>query len=247
MTKERKLYKKSIELKFDDSSHRYLVNGITRPVSVTAVTGLLDKPALKFWACNMMESELFTVLQDGGRITMEVIAEAKRAHTKKKEKEATSGSAVHDWCDQFIFNQIKKKPAPPQPKDKAVQNGVLAFLKWNDENKVKYIDSEMLIYSKKNRYAGLMDCKARIGKTLHCIDFKTSKAVYNEMLYQVAAYQDADAEESGTNYGDTYILRLDKKTGDFESHIIPASDHKKNFKAFLGLLAVKRREVELKI
>lgn len=248
--KEKTLYKGKVKMIFNPNNHQYKINGKAGQISVTGATGMLDKPALKYWACNMMEAELLSFLEETRSFSVatlqKIITEAKKAHTKKKEKEATSGSAVHDWCEEYILSEIDKKNiAPKMPKDKRVLNGVIAFMDWVNENKVKFLATEMLVYSLKHKYCGLMDCKAKIHGAIHCVDLKTSSGIYNEMLYQVAAYQQADTEESGTDYSDTYILRLDKDTGEFEKHIIPTEDHAKNFKAFLGLLAVKRREKEL--
>lgn len=236
--KTRSLYKNTIQIEFNDKNHRYKVNDKFGIISVTAVTGLLDKPALKFWACNMMEGELLEKNKNGIKITPEIIAEAKKAHTKKMEKEATSGSLVHEWAEAYILNQIEKKPKPEMPKDPRVLNGVIAFLKWVDEHGIKFLASELLLYSKKYKYAGLMDAKALIDKKLCAIDFKTSSGIYPEFFMQVAAYRGADEEETGKKYDETHIIQFDKDTGDFHSQ--KAKDHKKDYQSFLGLLKVKK-------
>jgi len=119
-------------------------------------------------------------------------------------------------------------------------NGVTAFLRWIKEYKVKFIESERLVYSKKYDYVGLMDLKARINGKLALVDFKTSKGVYNEYRYQVAAYLYADQEESGDKYEECWIIKFDKDDGNFEAHKI--EDFEDDYKAFLGALQVKKRE-----
>jgi hypothetical protein len=148
------------------------------------------------------------------------------------------------------------------PEDDRVTNGVMGFLDWVDQYKVKFLDSEKLVYSKKYQYVGLMDCKFTMGsedhEIIHAGDFKTSSGIYNEMRYQVSAYQQADTEESGCVYGDKWIIRFakddkyDKKTGElieaagsFEAKPFPLVEHEKDFAAFAGLLAAKKRELEL--
>ena len=247
------LYKNKVKVEFFDKSHRYKIEVSgkpkrSNPISVTRITGVIDKPALKFWACNMMEGNLLDKIERIPSFSLNTlkdwIAEAKKAHTIFKRQAAASGTLVHQWAEKYIAGE-----KPKIPKDKKVSNGVLAFLKWVEDHDIKFIASELLVYSLKHDYAGLMDCKFTMGaekhKIVHCGDFKTSSGIYNEMRYQVAAYQHADAEESGQKYGSKWIIRFDKNTGDFEAHEFPESDHKKDFKAFLGCLAIRRREADL--
>lgn len=252
--KQRTLYGGKINMEFVEERHMYRVNGRTGILSATAVTGTINKPALLYWAVKMMKESLMEFLSQHKKYSddqlMIAIDEASKAHTKKKEAEATSGSLVHKFAEDYINYQLKViKEKPEIPKDERVANGALAFLRWVDEHKVKFIASELLVYSKKHDYAGLMDCKFTMGsekhQVAHCGDFKTSSGVWDEYLFQVAGYQEADAEESKEEYGDAYILRLDKDTGEFEAHVIPAEDHKKNFSAFYGVLLTKRRLKEL--
>jgi len=102
------------------------------------------------------------------------------------------------------------------------------------------------MYSKKYKYAGIMDAEAIIKKKLCVIDFKTSKAIYPEMRFQVSAYQAAVEEESGKEYqGNKWLARFDKETGEFEVHEFAEQD--KDFKAFLATLDLRRRLKELEI
>ena len=89
-----------------------------------------------------------------------------------------------------------------------------------------------------------MDAEAIIKKKLCVIDFKTSSGIYPEMRFQVAAYQAAAEEESGKEYlGNKYLVRFDKKTGDFDPHEFAEQD--RDFKAFLNCLDLRRRLKEL--
>lgn len=238
-----KLYGGKVEVVFNRERHTYLVNG-EKAISVTACTGLLAKPALVFWSANLARDFLLEHLKNGNTITEEMIVEAAKQHTQKAKKEATSGTLVHEWASRYI-----KGEKPEMPEDERVIRGVTAFLDWVKESKVKFLATEQWIYSMKHDYVGTMDCKFTMGpekhKVIHCGDFKTSSGFYNEMRYQVAAYQEADAEESGCEYGNKWIIRFDKNDGTFEAKEF--GDHEKDFGAFLGLLAAKRRELELKV
>jgi len=240
------LYKGKITLDFYEAKHLYVIRADGHvPLSVTAATGTMDKPALKFWAVGLTRDYLLNLVRDKKPITEQVIIDASKLHQVYTKKAATIGSLVHDWAEAYI-----KGEKPVMPMDSKVLNGVTAFLKWIDEHEVKFLASEKIVYSKKHDYVGMMDTKFTLKeekhKITHCGDFKTSSGVYPEMLFQVAAYQEADTEESGEEYGTKWIIRFDKEAGEFDPHEFSVEDHKKDLSAFLGLLAAKRRLNELK-
>lgn len=246
-----KLYDGTIELCFDEIRHRFTVNGNPVFPSVTGATGVIDKSRpLIFWAIGLMKDFLMqnlkALIEDikGDKIAT-IIEEAAKQHSIKKEQAADVGTQVHDWVEKFIKAK-SKKDWPEIPKDPQVFNGITAFLKWVDEYEVKFISSEKLIYSKKYKYAGIMDAEAIIKRKTCVIDFKTGKAIYPEMRFQVAAYQAAVEEESGKEYsGNKWLVRFDKETGEPDPKEFAEQD--KDFKAFLAALELKRRLKELEI
>lgn len=243
-----KLYDGSIELDFDEIKHRFTVNGKSI-ISVTGVTSVIDKSRpLIYWAVGLAKGFLMENLQTliddtkGDKIAA-IIEEAAKQHSIRKQQAADVGTQVHAWVEAFIKAK-SKKDWPEIPKDPQVFNGITAFLKWVDEYDVKFISSERHIYSKKHKYAGIMDAEAIIQKKLCVIDFKTSKGIYPEMRFQVAAYQAAVEEESGKEYsGNKWLARFDKETGEFEAHEF--AEQEKDFKAFLAALELRRRLKEL--
>lgn len=243
-----KLYKGKIELCFDETRHRFTIDG--KPIlSVTAATSIIDKSRpLIYWATGLAKDFLMENLENlvndnkGDKIAS-LIEEAVKQHSIRKEKAADVGTQVHDWVEQFIKAKTKKD-WPEVPKDPQVHNGVSAFLKWVDEHEVKFLSSEKFIYSKKYNYAGIMDAEAIIGRRECPIDFKTSKAIYPEFRFQVAAYQGAVEEERGKPYsGNKWLVRFGKDDGEFEA--CEYAEHDKDYKAFLSALALRRRLKEL--
>lgn len=243
-----KLYKGTVELCFDEKRHRFTVND--KPIlSVTAATSVVDKSRpLIYWAVGLSKDFLMGNLKDmvddqkGDRI-VSLIEEASKQHAIKKKKAADVGTQVHDWVEQFIKAK-SKKDWPEIPKDPQVYNGITAFLKWTDEHDVKFLSSEKFVYSRKYRYAGIMDAEAVISKRICPIDFKTSKGIYPEFRFQVAAYQAAVEEESGKPYsGNKWLVRFGKDDGEFEAH--EYAEHDKDFKAFVSALELRRRLKEL--
>lgn len=246
-----KLYNNTVELCFDEARHRFTVNGNPVFPSVTAATGVIDKSQpLIFWAVGLAKDFLMQNLKDliedtkGDRISA-IIEEAAKQHSIKKQKAADVGTQVHAWVEAFIKAK-SKKDWPEVPKEPQVFNGITAFLKWVDEYEVEFKSSEKLIYSKKYKYAGIMDAEAVIKRKLCVVDFKTGKAIYPEMRFQVAAYQAAVEEESGKEYsGNKWLVRFDKETGEPEPKEFAEQD--KDFKAFINTLELRRRLKELEI
>lgn len=242
------LYKGTVELCFDERRHRFTVNGKS-VLSVTAATSVVDKSRpLIYWATGLTRDFLMENLKKlvadtkGGEIAS-LIDEAVKQHQIKKKKAADAGTQVHAWVSQFIKAKTKKD-WPEIPKDPQIYNGINAFLKWVDEHEVKFLSSEKFIYSRKYNYAGIMDAEAIIGRKKCPVDFKTSKRIYPEFRFQVAAYQGAVEEETGKPYsGNKWLVRFGKDDGEFEAH--EYAEHDKDYKAFLSALTLRRRLREL--
>jgi len=247
--KTRSLYNGTVNVEFNDGNHAYKVNGERCKISVTSATGMMDKPALKFWSVKMMKEYLINWIGDMGVPIFSIeelksqIEEGSKAHTKFKDKAADLGTQVHDWAEQYILFELKinkEKPVIKKDFDERVKNGILAFLQWVDEHKIKFIASERLIYSKKYKYCGILDCKAKVDGKLTLVDFKTSNYMAIEYFAQVSAYAFADEEESGDEYDHCLILKFNKETGDFETKERNRDEMIEDFKAFRGLLEVKK-------
>lgn len=246
-----KLYKGTVELDFNEARHMFTVNG-KRILGVTSATGMIDKSRpLIFWAVNLTKAFLVDNIGTLIKSTeqeeiLTLIETATKQHQIRKEEAANVGTQVHAWIEQWIKATVKKEEPklPSEKNEPQVYNGVLAFLKWADEHKVKFVSSERFVYSKKHQYAGIMDCEAVIDGKTSVVDFKTSNGIYNEYRYQVAAYQGAAEEERGKPYtGNKWIVRFGKDDGEFEAQQF--DDQDKDFKTFLACLTIKRREQEL--
>lgn len=255
-TKSAKLYKGKITIDFygptEDKPKRHIYKVREtgkRPPSVTSITGIIDKSgALMYWAVKVTKEYLCECLDQGIEINKEHIEEAAKQHRIVKEKAATIGSIVHEFAEDYIKG---KKPEIPEKikgmkKDdmEKIRNGIIAFLKWVNDHKIKFVASEKLLYSKKHGYVGLMDVAYKEKGKLVAGDFKTGKKVYPEYKIQLSGYRGADEEESGVKYDRSVILHFDKENGEFEA--IECEEHDKDYKAFLACLAIKKRLKEIK-
>lgn len=243
------LYKGKVQIEFFERYHQYFLvkkSGDREKLkSVTGATSVIDKSqALMCWAVKLGKLFLTEKLDSGEILTIEHVETAAKLHAQRKKEAAETGTAIHAWAEEYIKAKLARKPRPELPEDEKVLNGVTAFLKWEKEHKVKFVASELIVYSKNHNYVGLMDAKAIIDEKLSCVDFKSGNGIYDEFRFQAAAYRQADAEESKEKYQSTWIIRFGKDDGEFEAHEI--DDHKKDFEAFLNCLGLRRRLDELK-
>ncbi|MBL7052076.1 MAG: hypothetical protein ISS01_03210 [Nanoarchaeota archaeon] len=252
------LYDKKVELIFDDVRHKYEANGES-VYGTTSIIGVLDKPALKFWAVNMamevLEKELIPGVSLDEVQIKSLIDEARRAHMRRLSKAADIGTMIHGWLESYVKAVLEKKALPKKPINKEMNNAINSFLQWIKDSKVKFLKSEQKIYSRKYHYAGTFDLEAIVDGKRTIIDFKTSKAIYPEMLLQTSAYLKAKEEETDMEYdGGVIILRLSKEDKDkrIESfEVVKDTNIENHFKCFLACLdiytwkmAIKREEAQ---
>jgi len=199
------LYKGKIKGKFYPNSHAYYING-KRKTGVTTYIGIVDKSRpLIIWATELFRDFLLDMVEKG--ITEEHIYTGCTLHEERKKESANIGTQVHDWIEKYI-----KGEKPEIPETKEAQIGVNAFIDWVQSNKVKFISSERVVYSKKHDFIGKMDIEAKVNGKLCLIDIKTSNGLYNTYGMQTAAYLKADEEESGKKYEGRWLIRLAKET-----------------------------------
>ena len=293
-----KLYGGKIEIGFTKSNHSFWRDSKRVSDSVTGATGIVDKSRpLMHWATHeegasiletigVVPKGYFSITDDDEkkRRWKELLADIKNKEIATsafelativlngigqykiyKKKEADLGTLIHKWVSDWI---LKKKPE--MPKDPRAVNGITAFLKFQKERKVKWTESERVVYwaeykekntgeiitiskylklSEKKKadyelyreYAGFLDSMGTMGKDLWLLDFKSSKAIYPPMHFQVAGYQIAWEEEMRRKIDRRMILKFGKNTGEFEAKELPKSEEKADKKAFLSCLDIKRR------
>ena len=131
-----------------------------------------------------------------------------RFHFREVSKTALDiGSEVHNAIEKHL-----------QGKDyvlttKEAERAFRAFLDWKKDVGLRPIKLEQTVWG--DRWAGTIDYLGFYKNKLYVIDWKTSKAFYPEMRYQVAAYRSV-SEPTFLHKGlikGCGILRLDKETG----------------------------------
>ena len=244
MIKEYNLYGGKAPITFDDGRHIFRDSKGKYIPSVTKASGIIDKSGpLMWWVAEMMGLYLIDnwdikkIKKESEKL--ELIVTAKKEYRKAKAAAADIGTEIHEWVSDWI--EGKK---PDMPEDEKVVNGITAFLKFQKEHKIKWLESERIVYSKKYNFAGILDAVGRMDGKLTLVDFKSSKGIYNEMRFQVAGYQIAYEEETGKRFDKTMIIRFGKEDG--EPEMKELDEQEKDKKIFLACLQVANRIKELK-
>lgn len=192
-------------------SRSYGIEGCEYP-SVTTIIGILGKgDALLQWAVNCAINYIDANTQEGEFLLSEILASAKVEWKGLRNEAADIGTEIHNLIHKYIrFGKDATGEMRPE-----VQNGFLAFLEWEKSHSVKWIQTEMEVFSRAHGFAGTLDAICSFEGKKYLIDFKSSKGFYDGYDMQLSAYRIAAAEMGHQTEG-CGILRLDKVTGDNE-------------------------------
>lgn len=212
----------------DNEGRSYPIEGYGKFWSVTTILGILEKPALVQWAANCAVQHITDNIVDflaSSEETARILKEAKTAHNTIKNEAADVGTQVHEWIEKWCISIQGKQPNYTAPcaevcPDERVMNGITAFMEWAKSVNLQPVESEVKVWHPSYRYAGRFDLiatlkqgKQRKSRT-YLIDIKTSGSIYDSMLYQLAAYEEAYRVCDGKHKIDGRgIIRLDKLTG----------------------------------
>ena len=184
-------------LTFNGSDHRYELDGKWIP-GVTTITGNMSKPYLVPWAAKMVMEKAKELIKPNTPYTEKELAAllltAKQAPDKRKTGAADKGKLAHGWIEGYIKgeNLIDAKPTDPD-----VCASVDSFLAWERENKPRWIQSELLVCSRKYEYAGTLDAVAEIAGRVGIVDFKSGKSIPDDISLQVDGGYRIAVEEMG--------------------------------------------------
>lgn len=185
-----------------DSKGKVRGEGVKLP-SVTTILGkALPKGGLEWWgykiACHAMTeaaNDLPSSIADGDEL-YDLLKKRKKVTPYTELKKAGSrGTDVHNYAEALL----RREGIDPDDVPEEQQGYVDALLKWYDEENVECVEPvaiEAPLFSLKHGFAGTCDLITKRGNDYWVEDFKTSKAVYDSHLIQLAAYEQA-AKEMG--------------------------------------------------
>ncbi|MBK7381688.1 MAG: hypothetical protein IPJ03_22370 [Ignavibacteriales bacterium] len=116
-----------------------------------------------------------------------------------KQEAGARGSRTHKAIEILIAGgEIKHNEALTDGdgnyQELSVQEyeNIISFNDWAKENKPEFLASEKTVFNEKMKYAGTLDCIAKINGVVYLIDFKTSANIYLSHEVQLSSYLHAD-------------------------------------------------------
>ena len=227
--------------------HDYFYDG-KRMTGCTTILNVIAKPFLIQWAANMAVDYVIEKCKNApDEMTMrlhiaEWLIEARTAHRRKKEKAGDWGTEMHLWVENCINSIIEGKEPLELPKDEKQIECAKNFSKWITDNKVKFIASERIIYSKNLFLGGIVDIICEIGGETWLADIKTSSGIYKEAWIQMAGYAIMLKEMGFDRPIKGFIVLNLRKNGVFEEkRSINNEDFEEMFKACLTIYRISEK------
>ncbi|KKN27710.1 hypothetical protein LCGC14_0861860 [marine sediment metagenome] len=191
---------------------------------VTTVLNILNKPFLVKWANNLGLQGIDS--------------------TKFRDKMANIGTITHLMILTHLTKGTLDLTEYSQQDISTAENCMLSFLEWEKTHKLDPIIVEVPLASDTYGYGGTPDFIGLINGRLELMDFKTSKAIYAESAYQLAAYRQL-AKEQGHEVEHARILRIGRDENEgFEERLITRFD--KEFQLFKHCLSIYNLQKEMK-
>lgn len=141
-----------------------------------------------------------------------------------------SGTIAHDMIEAAILGTTYDPPVntPDDVLCKA-RNAFAQFLEWREQTRIEIVATERAYVSEALQFGGTVDAIGRDLKgRIVLLDWKTSGAVYSDMLIQLAAYalllEECAPEWTPQGF---HLLRVAKESADFAHHFYGELDDAK--------------------
>lgn len=203
---------------------RYFLQDGTEVPGVTTILRVLNKPALIHW---------------GWDLGMKGVD-----YRKYRDKMADIGTIAHMMILEHLSGEKQDYSEFSSDDIDKAENCLISFFEWEKSNRIEPILVEEPFTSEVYRYGGTIDCYCRLNGIYTLLDFKTSKAIYGEMIHQVSAYKNL-LEESSFKVEQVRILRIGRSEDEgFEDKLCTRLD--KHFRLFRSCLEIYYIQKELK-
>ncbi len=211
--------------------------------SVTTVLQLVNKPLLIPWAVKCCVEYILSQVKGKSisRTRLEKVCRAAKHHYKTVAKEAADiGTETHKAVETWLKDGGREIPLSSLE----AASSFLAFKNWWHEQDGRVLHVEEEIYSEYG-YAGCLDLIVYLDGVKTLVDLKTSKNIYEDMGYQLAAYREAwnEINPDKEPVKAEGIIRVDKPTGQWEYRDF-TEEHDRNFQVFLNYLSIFQLTVQ---
>lgn len=198
-------------VKFSNGNHRYYVDDELKPGVTTIMGKIIAKPELMLWPLNMAMRYLEPKIPT---ITAQDLADAQKAHVKRRDAGADTGTIVHKIVEDVLLG----KDTSTTDQSHEVNLAVNAFRNWKTAKCPKTVAVEQVVYSHLHKFAGTFDSILEIDGKVYLCDLKTTnasrtapKGVYAENFIQLGAYYYAYEEQRHYEmaHGGTNLVKID--------------------------------------
>lgn len=152
----------------------------------TTILGVLDKPALLWWAAREAAQATAAAIVDGGMPADRAIEAGKAAPFQRRQEAADAGTQAHACVEAHFAGE-------PWPEDASEQAQACAKRVVEHISRAGWevVASEWASTwgEHGNGFAGTMDLVIRRGGLNYVADLKTGKAAFDEVVPQLAAYR----------------------------------------------------------
>lgn len=161
------------------------------------------------------------------------------------DEAALAGNIAHDMIEAHILGKEFKPEGSDEILAKA-QNSFAQFLEWREQSRIEIVATERAYVSERHQFGGTVDAIGRDGKgRIVLLDWKTSNAVYQDYLIQLAAYalllEECAPEWTPQGF---HLLRVAKESADFAHHFFGELEDAK--KAFVLMRELYKLDAGLK-
>jgi hypothetical protein len=203
----------------------YWVNGKRVP-SVTTVLSVINKSGLVKWANDLgLQGIVSTAYVDAL---------------------ANIGTLAHEMIQEYLGGTKWDRSAYTPTEIDTAENSVLSFFEWERRTgrKMETQAIELKLESPSMMYGGTIDWYGRIGSGSWLIDIKTSKGLFPEHFYQVAAYHRL-LVENGFAVDGVRLLRVGRgEDEEFDDHALSGEALTSAFEGFEAALKLYRIKQE---
>lgn len=194
----------------------YRLKDGTKVPGVTTILGRFkDSGGLIWWANHLALDPLLQArhLAEAGEDVARFLLAANPDdwdHKKVAGKAADAGTIAHEMVDCRIHGRAFEANGYAPELVEMARPAFGAFEQWAAQSHLEVVESEVSIVSERYHFGGTRDAILLNGKRA-IGDYKTSKAIYPEMLLQLAAYGILDEEQGNTIDGGFHLLKFSKQ------------------------------------
>ncbi len=198
---------------------RYFLADGTEVPGVTTILGVINKPALLYWANQEGLKGIDTARQTDGL--------------------AQVGTLAHSLIQEHLTGSPVDFGSYTPEQRSLADNAVNAYHAWEKGRTVETEKAEVPMVSEALMYGGTPDWFGKLDGRWVLLDFKTSRTIYDDHVFQLSAYWNLLVEQD-FQVDEARILRVGRKPEEgFEERTVSAESLPMYFEVFKAALRLR--------